>query len=246
MILDLKNILWSTRGQNWGFRFLLKPSEYRESKDWLSHYEKMFKSSSIDEIAIDSGMISIDNNTIPYIALRFLDPEGRKDTSGRIIPHEIALLGERNQKLKNQNLEDLRNSVWKQISSSYELLYLLREADIKEKEVTISCEAIEVKQKVKSDSKNQSGVSKRNFSIAVVILLLIITIALIMTHPPKETQPPKAEQDRNLTKTTNPQTIQTTETLVAHDKQESIPSEKPAPLIKRQAPVMPLNMNKSS
>ena len=53
MMLDLKNILWSTRGQNWGFRFILKPEEYGRHEDWLSYYEKMFKSDFADEISVD-------------------------------------------------------------------------------------------------------------------------------------------------------------------------------------------------
>ena len=73
-------IIWATRGRTWGFRFLLD-GEYA---DPLLAYERVF-----------SGVEDEPNLCVrvgAQVALRFSDPEDRRDASGRVIPHDFVIL----------------------------------------------------------------------------------------------------------------------------------------------------------
>lgn len=73
-------VIWATRGRTWGFRFLLD-GEY---PDPLLAYERVF-SGFEDEprLCVRVGA---------QVALRFPDPEGRRDAAGRVIPHDFVIL----------------------------------------------------------------------------------------------------------------------------------------------------------
>jgi len=72
--------IWATRGRTWGFRFLLD-GDY---PDPLPAYDRVF-SGVEDEprLCVRVGA---------QVALRFPDPEDRRDAAGRIIPHEFVIL----------------------------------------------------------------------------------------------------------------------------------------------------------
>ena len=74
-------LIWATRGRTWGFRFLLDAG----LADPLTVYEQAFAGLPEDRsVVLNDGESAI---------LRFPDPAGHKDHSGRVIPHEVIVLG---------------------------------------------------------------------------------------------------------------------------------------------------------
>ncbi|WP_245616183.1 hypothetical protein [Phycicoccus jejuensis] len=74
-------MIWATRGHTWGFRFLLDAGR----DDPLSDYERAF--------ARDLDKPVVWRQVSELTAVRFPDPLGRRDTAGRVIPHEFVALG---------------------------------------------------------------------------------------------------------------------------------------------------------
>ena len=77
-----ERLIWATRGRSWGFRFLLKGG----LSDPLLAYERSFADHE-DEPATC-------RRAAGTVALRFPDPLGRRDASGRVIPHEFVVFGD--------------------------------------------------------------------------------------------------------------------------------------------------------
>lgn len=74
------NVVWATRGRSWGFRFLLAGG----MADPLPTYDEAF--------AGTHGEPEVCRRVGANVALRFTDPLGRSDDSGRPIPHDIVVL----------------------------------------------------------------------------------------------------------------------------------------------------------
>lgn len=72
-------IIWATRGRTWGFRFLLDAAY----PDPLPAYERAF--SGLEE----EPSLCVRVGT--QVALRFPDPEARRDAAGRVIPHDFVI-----------------------------------------------------------------------------------------------------------------------------------------------------------
>lgn len=83
MVSELPNtderLIWATRGSTWGFRFIRNGG----LPDPLSTYESCF--SGLGERP--EGWRKVNGK----VALRFLDPLGRKDSAGRVIPHDFVI-----------------------------------------------------------------------------------------------------------------------------------------------------------
>lgn len=97
-------LIWATRGRSWGFRFLLKGGQ----SDPLPHYERIFADLGDDPSAW--------RRVGGEVALRAADPLGRRDASGRVIPHEFVvedLAGE------IQSVEDGLRKVWPFVHGIY-------------------------------------------------------------------------------------------------------------------------------
>lgn len=75
------NLIWATRGRTWGFRFLLDG----DSANPLAVYESAFVGVENDD--------ALFRRSGPRVALRFLDPLGRTDSAGRVIPHDFVVTG---------------------------------------------------------------------------------------------------------------------------------------------------------
>ena len=97
--------IWATRGRTWGFRFLKKGG----FTDPLPRYEKAF--SQIEEEP------EVWRRMSKTVAVRFPDPEGRKDQSGRVIPHEFVLFGHLGSTVNS--LDDALESVWPLVADEY-------------------------------------------------------------------------------------------------------------------------------
>lgn len=101
-----EGLIWATRGRSWGFRFLLDGG----LADPLFTYERAFADfpEEPDLWRKLSGRAA---------ALRFLDPDGRRDLAGRPIPHDFVLLRWRAQPLTS--FESAREAVWNTVADAY-------------------------------------------------------------------------------------------------------------------------------
>jgi hypothetical protein len=101
--------LWATRGRTWGFRFLRKGG----IDDPLGLYEDTF--SPVGDQP--EGWCRVGAN----VALRFPDPDGRRDVAGRVIPHDFVLLGSWADEINS--LDDGRQRIWGQVADEYERVW---------------------------------------------------------------------------------------------------------------------------
>ena len=75
-------LIWATRGRSWGFRFLLDGG----LSEPLLEYERIFADIGDEPTAW--------RRAAGKAALRFPDPEGRRDAAGRVIPHDFVVSGD--------------------------------------------------------------------------------------------------------------------------------------------------------
>lgn len=99
------SLLWATRGHTWGFRVL----RCTFPGDPLRTYSPALAAlgDAAEGFRREGGMI----------ALRLLDPEGRRDRSGRPIPHEFVADGPDADGL--EGLEDARERLWPLVGEEY-------------------------------------------------------------------------------------------------------------------------------
>lgn len=103
------SLLWATRGRTWGFRFLRTAGH----ADPLPVYEDAFSGlEEQPETCRRSGRC---------VALRLLDPEGRRDQSGRLIVHEFVLEGAEAQSV--ETADDGRERIWPLVAAEYAQVY---------------------------------------------------------------------------------------------------------------------------
>lgn len=103
------NLIWATRGRSWGFRFLL----YGGRADPLPTYESAF--------AGTEGERTVFRSIGELVAVRFPDPDGRRDDSGRVIPHDIVLLTAPAEVIRT--IEDARELAWPLIADAFARLW---------------------------------------------------------------------------------------------------------------------------
>lgn len=106
---QLSDIIWATRGRNWGFRFLLDAGH----PDPLPEYERAFA------IATDEPMAW--RRDSDAVALRLKDPLRRRDSAGRIIPHEFVVYGALADSIHSP--EDGVDVVWPLVADAYERIW---------------------------------------------------------------------------------------------------------------------------
>ncbi|OZE26946.1 hypothetical protein CH278_25640 [Rhodococcus sp. 05-2254-5] len=104
-----ESLIWATRGQTWGFRFLLDAGQ----SDPLAAYERAFGNLS------DSPNVWHRQNG--EVALRISDPLERRDSAGRVIPHEFVLLGDLAATV--DSVEDGLRMVWPLVSERYAVVW---------------------------------------------------------------------------------------------------------------------------
>lgn len=97
--------IWVTRGRSWGFRFL-RDGGYT---DPLPIYEEAFTNISYERQGIDKRE--------DLIAIRFADPQGRKDEAGRIIPHNFVIFDFLDADI--DSLEDGISAVWPLVEDEF-------------------------------------------------------------------------------------------------------------------------------
>jgi hypothetical protein len=107
------NLIWATRGHTWGFRFLLDGGY----PDPLPAYERAFEGAD--------GNSTTCRHADDHVALRFPDPQGRRDAARRMIPHDIVVLPPMAQKIRS--VEDGQRLVWPLLTDAFARLWDLPE-----------------------------------------------------------------------------------------------------------------------
>lgn len=100
-----EGLIWATRGRSWGFRFLLNGG----LADPLQTYERFFAN-------LDNEPTTW-RRTAEGVALRFPDPLGRRDKSGRVIPHEFVVFGDLAAQI--DTVEEGVQQIWPCVADAY-------------------------------------------------------------------------------------------------------------------------------
>lgn len=103
-------LIWATRGRTWGFRFLRDGG----LADPLPVYERAFA-----DAAGGREFFSRDGDSV---ALRFVDPEGRSDRSGRPISHDFVVQSPLADEI--HSLEDGRRLIWPLVADQYDGVWI--------------------------------------------------------------------------------------------------------------------------
>lgn len=98
-------LIWATRGRDWGFKFIRNGGH----SDPLLEYDKAF--------AQVEDSPSVYRKTGSIAALRFPDPQGRRDRAGRVIPHEFVIEGNMAETVRS--VEDGLREVWPLVADEY-------------------------------------------------------------------------------------------------------------------------------
>lgn len=218
-MIKLTNILWSTRGYEWGFLRLLEPQF--QCTEWLIPYQQMFPESSSNEPKFYSGEVKLpDNNKIyKYVAIRFLDPNGNKDRSNRIIPHEIALLGEDSQDYRD--FESFQSAIWEYLAPIYEKVYKYEIKEIESTQILVNSDnSLDIVDKPNKKSQEEGKSEKKSMKLGVVIMagltiLIIILVYLVVTQkhsgktplPQNQSQQIPTPMEKVMENNSPPQTI---------------------------------------
>jgi hypothetical protein len=101
--------IWATRGRTWGFRFLRRGG----LPNPLAVYEATF--------AEVGDELELWRRVGDKVALRFPDPEGRRDAAGRVIPHDFVLLGSCVDGINS--FEDAFQRIWHEVAPEFERVW---------------------------------------------------------------------------------------------------------------------------
>lgn len=102
-------LIWATRGHTWGFRFLLDAG----FSDPLHEYERAF--AGLPDAPAAWGRAG------RAVALRLPDPQGRRDFSGRVIPHEFVVFGDMVDVV--DSVDDGLHRLWPLVERAYERVW---------------------------------------------------------------------------------------------------------------------------
>jgi hypothetical protein len=103
------SLIWATRGREWGFRFLLTGA----FTDPLPEYDKAFSTAPVEGELVHR----VGNR----VALRILDPLGRQDRAGRVIPHDFVVFDLLADQVRS--VEDGRRLIWPQVADEFERIW---------------------------------------------------------------------------------------------------------------------------
>jgi hypothetical protein len=111
------SLIWATRGRTWGFRFLRNDA----SGDPLALYDAAF--SGVEETSEACRRVSGTGSRPEMVALRFPDPVGRRDRSGRVIPHDFVVFGALAEEV--DSVETGRQRIWPLVADDFERVWEL-------------------------------------------------------------------------------------------------------------------------
>jgi len=99
------NFVWATRGRTWGFRFL--------RTDGLATPLEVYEEALVGS----DGAPFAFTQRAETLAVRFPDPEQRKDRAGRVIPHEFVVLAPDH--LRFSDCESACAELWQEVEEEY-------------------------------------------------------------------------------------------------------------------------------
>ncbi len=101
--------IWAARGRTWGFRFLLDAGLDDPRAEYLRRFADV-------------------ENTMPayrrdgdVVIARFADPLARRDTAGRVIPHEFIAFTPTSDTISS--LDDAVRQLWPKVERSFDLIW---------------------------------------------------------------------------------------------------------------------------
>jgi hypothetical protein len=103
------SLIWATRGRSWGFRFLCDGGY----EDPLPVYEEVF--SGVEDAS------KVWRRVGEKGALRFPDPEERRDAAGRVIPHDFVVFRPLADQIRSP--EDGRRLVWPVVKEKFDRVW---------------------------------------------------------------------------------------------------------------------------
>jgi len=103
--LEPESIIWATRGKTWGFRFLRTGG----LPDPLPAYEIAFHGAADEREML--------RRVGANVALRIPDPEGRRDASGRLIPHDFVVPPPLASEI--HSFEDALSLIWEPVAAEF-------------------------------------------------------------------------------------------------------------------------------
>lgn len=101
--------IWATRGRSWGFRFLLDAG----LEDPRTEYLRRF--------AVVENVMPAYRRDGDVVAARFPDPLGRRDSAGRIIPHEFVVFSPTSNAISS--VEDAMRELWPEVEGTFERIW---------------------------------------------------------------------------------------------------------------------------
>ncbi|HET8931776.1 MAG TPA: hypothetical protein VFN21_14030 [Acidimicrobiales bacterium] len=104
-------LIWATRGYAWGFTFLRDGGV----ADPLPTYEVCFPADAPEPVPL--------RRVGDKVAVRLVDPEGRRDRSGRVIVHEFIVDGDLAEQI--HTLDDAHRIVWSLVRDDYTAIWNL-------------------------------------------------------------------------------------------------------------------------
>jgi len=111
------SLIWATRGRNWGFRFLRNDA----SGDPLAFYDTAF--SGVEDTSEACRRVGGAGAQPGMVALRFPDPEGRRDRAGRVIPHDFVVFSALADEV--HSVEAGRQRIWPLVADEFEQVWEL-------------------------------------------------------------------------------------------------------------------------
>lgn len=102
-------LIWATRGRNWGFKILRSGGLANP----LEVYEAAFNGSD--------GAAFTFTQRAETLAVRFPDPEERKDRAGRVISQEFVVLAPDH--FRFSDCESVRSELWHEVEDEYATIW---------------------------------------------------------------------------------------------------------------------------
>lgn len=101
--------IWATRGRTWGFRFLSDAGLADPRAEYLRRFA-----------GVENVMPAFRRDGDVVVA-RFPDPLNRRDSSGRVIPHEFVVFSPTSEPILS--IEDAVQALWPEVETDFDRIW---------------------------------------------------------------------------------------------------------------------------
>lgn len=101
--------IWATRGRTWGFRFLLDAGLQDPRTEYLRRF------------AVVENVMPAYRRDGDVVVARFPDPLGRRDSAGRIIPHEFVVFSPTSNAISS--VDDAIRELWPEVAETFDRIW---------------------------------------------------------------------------------------------------------------------------